>query len=1282
MKALPRFLLRLAAGAAALAFVAFAALVLWLRYVALPNVDGYRADIVSSIEKASGMRVSAKAIRGGWGGLRPVISAEGVEVSDRRGNPAFRLQRAEVSLSWWSLALGQIRFHDVDFYRPDLVLRRGADGLIYLADKPLNAASPDDDGKFTEWLLSQPRVGIHGATLTWRDDFLGAPEVRLTGVEIAVSKHLGRHRAALTAEPPAQLAHRIDVRADVVMSRRDNQWRAAGELYAESLNADLGRLRDHLPVPETLRSGVGSLRVWAQFSTDSVKELIADLNMRDARAQLAADVLPLELATVAGRATYRARPDGFTLATEGLRFRLASGMEVQPGNFSLTRAAQEGKVPRIEVRADGIDLKIAAALVDYFPVPRDVKGQLLRFAPRGRIADAAIAWTEDGAKAYSIKGRFEDLGVNAVDALPGVAGITGNIEGTEAGGALRIASKNAIVELGHVFRAPLAFDALEVQAQWKHAGRALEVVIDEAHFANADLDGTLAGTWRSLPDAKEKSPGFLDVKGTLSRALVSRAASYVPNRIANTRDWLERSIQEGEIPRATFELKGDLWEFPFGRDSQGRYVFEAEVRKARLRYHPDWPSVDGIDGTVRFENRRMEIHSERATIFASRVKTASAVIEDLTAKPPVLVLDLDIDTTGADSVRFLRESPLVNGPGAFTRAVAIEGPARFKYRMEYPLWGTEPARIAGDYLFAGATASVGRMLAMRDVKGRLSFTERGVRAPDITGTLFGRPATLAMSTESDGRVSTTIEGTIDATALAEYVAAPIVARITGTTGWKARVLSGRQGTELTVATDLKGLAVTLPEPLAKGADSSRTLTLQIERLGTESEMTTATLDGGVHGRFSRAAGTERWQVALKAGGPVIDEPMREGLWIYGEVPRLDVDAWLNVFALARRDDGPAATTAERPAGMELRGVDLRMGRMHYLGREFAQMQARLERDAAQWSGKLASPLVAGEVQWNPEGKGRVFARLERLAIPESTAQPPQDREAANADLPALDVTSERFDFRGRTLGKLDLKAEPAGDEWRIDRLDITTGHAQFKSSGVWRRTAQGSITTLNMRLDVANLNALFNQFGYGDYLKRGSGQLEGTLVWPGLPSEFALANISGTLTVDARGGQFARIEPGAGKLLGLVSLQSLPRRALFDFRDVFSEGFAFERIHGGVKVAHGVLLTDGFEISGPSAFVSLAGEVSLPLETQALTLRVVPEVGEGMALAATVFGTPVLGLSTLLVSKLLKNPIGKAVAYEYQVSGSWDNPIVTRTSAPPAKAAAAAPADATQPALP
>ncbi len=1252
-------------------------MVLWLRHDALPNVDRYRADIVASIEKSSGMKVKVRALSGGWGGLRPVISLEGLQIADRAGRAAFELDRAAVTLSWWALLRGELRFHDVDFYRPALELRRGADGLIYLADKPINASGPGD-GAFTEWLLAQPRLGIHDATLTWRDDFGGAPEVRLTGVEIGVEKHQGRHRASLTAKPPGELASRIDLRADVALIRQGTQWRATGEAFGESLNADLGLLRVHLPVPETLRSGVGSLRVWLRFSPAGMSEVVADLRVRDARAQLAADALPLELASLAGRATYQVNPKGFTFATEGLSFRLASVTGAQAGDFSLSRTTEPGQAPRMVVRANGIDLKIAATLVDYFPVPREVKGQVLRFAPRGRIADATVAWSDAEPKAYSVKGRFEDLAVNAVDTYPGVSGLSGSIDGSEAGGSLQITGTNSVFDLRHIFRAPLALAKIEARANWRHVGPALEVQILEAHVSNADADGRVSGIWRSLPEAREKSPGFVDLKGTFSRASPGRVANYLPNRIAETRGWLERSLQGGEMTRATFELKGDLYEFPFGKESRGHFVFEGDIRNARLDYHPDWPSIDAIDGTFKFQNRRIEIAASRAAIFASRMSASTAVIEDSMARPPLLILDADIDTSGADSVRFLRESPLVNGPGAFTRAVAIEGPARLKLHLEYPLWGTEPVRVAGDYLFAGATASVARTLVLRDIHGRLAFTERGVRAPELAGTMFGKPATLAMANQPDGRVLTEIEGAIDVPTLGAYVPQAINARLSGVAAWKARVLSGSKGTDVTITSDLKGLASTLPEPLVKTAADARPLEIQVQGVGTEGELALATLAPGVHWRSRRFApgGAERWQVALKMGAPVTHETARDGLWLYGEVPTLDVDAWLAVFAQERRSDvlKPGEELAQ---GLELRGIDLKMGRVRYLGREFAQMSVGLERRGAQWNGNLEGPLVAGAVQWTPEGKGRVIARLQRLAIPEAKDVPQSaPAPSADADLPVLDVIAERFDFRGKALGRLELKAQHAGEEWRIDHLDLTTDHSKFRSSGGWRRTGAGSITSLAVKLESENLNALMSQFGYGDYLKRGTGSLEGTLVWPGFPYEFSPGILSGTFKVESKRGQFAKLDPGAGKLLGLLSLQSLPRRAMFDFRDVFSDGFAYDGIQGNVKIARGILLTDDFQISGPSAFVSLSGEASLPQETQNLTLRVIPEVGEGMALAATLLGTPVLGLSTLLVSKLLKNPFGKAVAYEYQVTGSWDNPVVTRLSAPAAAAKAAASVEA------
>ncbi len=1243
---------------------------LWLRYDALPHADRYRERIVSSIERASGMAVKVRALHGGWEGLRPRVTLEGFELADRAGRPAFALERAEVTLSWWALFAGRVRFHDVDFYRPALALRRGRDGLVYLGDKALNASETNDDRAFAQWLLAQPRLGVHDATLDWRDDLTGAPEVRFTSVQIAMRKHLGHHHAAVTALPPPELAGRIDIRADMSIARAAARWVATGQLFAEAVDTDLGGLRAHLPVAESLRSGVGSVRVWATFAQGAVHDVTADINLRDAKAQLAADALPLALASISGRATYRARADGFAFATEGLRFRLPDGSEARPGKFSLSRTNAAGKPPLVEVRADGIDLKIAATLMDYFPMPRDIKGQVQRFAPRGRLVDAALTWTGADAahmKSYSLKGRFEELAVNAVDAWPGVSGMSGSLEGTEAGGSLHIDARRATVDLPHVFQAPLALDTLAGDATWKHEGAALRVDLADVRFANADAEGKVAGMWRSLPDVHEANLGAVDLHGSVVRAVASQVPRYLPNVIAPVRDWLAHALQAGHASDVTFELKGDLRQFPFGAGREGHFLVDGAVDHGRLRYHPDWPAVDAIDGRFRFENRRMEIRARQAAIFSSRASNVSAVIDDLGGQPAVLVLDGNVDTSGADSMRFLRESPLVNGPGSFTRAVAIEGPGRLRLHLDFPLGDGQPVRVAGEYQFAGATATVGQDLAMRDVRGRLAFTDRGVRAPEITGTLFGKPARVAMSMQGESQVLTTVEGAIDARALDDYLPAAFARAMKGGTTWRARVLSGPQGTDVAVSSDLAGLEVGLPQPLAKGAPDKRALSVSIAHLGADNEVSTAALGGVIFGRFQRMPGTGAWNVALRFGAPLRDEPVHEGVWLYGALPVLDVDAWQAVF----RESGEAA--GRESPGMGLRGVDLAAGRMRYLGRDFSDMRARLERVGAQWNGRLDSPNVAGDVQWNPEGKGRLVARLARLAIAESATNDTHANATSGegGDLPALDVTAERFEFRGHWLGHLDLKAQPAGDEWRIDALEIGNDHARFHSSGGWRRRAADSTTTLAVRLDADNLNKLLAQFGYGDYLKRGTGSLEGTLVWAGYPYDFALANLAGRFRVDAKSGQFAKIEPGAGKLLGLLSLQSLPRRATLDFRDVFSEGFAFDRIQGDVRVAHGVLITDNFEISGSSAFVGLNGDVSLPDETQNLTLRVVPEVTEGVALAATLIGTPVLGLSTLLVSKLLKNPLGKVVAYEYHVTGTWDNPHVTRTSAAPPKATAA-----------
>ena len=151
--------------------------------------------------------------------------------------------------------------------------------------------------------------------------------------------------------------------------------------------------------------------------------------------------------------------------------------------------------------------------------------------------------------------------------------------------------------------------------------------------------------------------------------------------------------------------------------------------------------------------------------------------------------------------------------------------------------------------------------------------------------------------------------------------------------------------------------------------------------------------------------------------------------------------------------------------------------------------------------------------------------------------------------------------------------------------------------------------------------------------------------------------------MDAENGQFNKLEPGVGRLLGVLSLQSLPRRITLDFRDVFSQGFAFDSINGNLSMNKGVIETRDLQISGPAAKVLMSGSASVPQETQNLKVRVQPAIGESLAVGAMI-AHPAAGALAWLAQKVLRDPLDQAFAYDYSVTGSWADPKVEKLSAP------------------
>ena len=130
----------------------------------------------------------------------------------------------------------------------------------------------------------------------------------------------------------------------------------------------------------------------------------------------------------------------------------------------------------------------------------------------------------------------------------------------------------------------------------------------------------------------------------------------------------------------------------------------------------------------------------------------------------------------------------------------------------------------------------------------------------------------------------------------------------------------------------------------------------------------------------------------------------------------------------------------------------------------------------------------------------------------------------------------------------------------------------------------------------------------GKVLRGGKGSLTGSVSWPGSPLSPDTAKMSGQIKVAIDAGQVLNASPGAARLLGVFSMQSLQRRLLLDFRDLFEEGFVFDNVTGDLKLGAGVATTNNLRMRGPAAVVLMEGEADIERETQ--NLRVVRRAGD------------------------------------------------------------------------
>jgi uncharacterized protein (TIGR02099 family) len=1252
-----RWSYRIAIAALFLAGLAFASTVVALRYWILPNIGQYREDIAASITRAADQRVTIGAIDASWERLRPHLLLRDVQVYDRQGRPALALQHVDGTLSWWTLLVGELRLHSLEIKDPVLSLRRDVAGHIFIAGIELN--QPDSDSGFADWLLQQSLIVIRNAVVEWRDDKRQAPALTLSHVNLRLESSGRRHRLGLQAVPPVELAAPLDIRADLKGEKVADLAAWAGKVYAKLDHADIAAWQVWLPFPFELRHGYGGVQAWLGFKAGGVSEVTADVRLNDVTARFSSDLPQFDLHSLSGRLGWQPLSGGFEFNAQRLSLATKSGVSLPATDLLVRYVPAQGKKSATgEIRANGLYLEPLVKLADALPLPPEVRGNLAEIGPQGSFRDFSVKWSGDwkAPQRYTAKGGFTGLGMKSFGKLPGFSGLSGNLDANEKTGTLALDSHGVRVNFPDLFREPLEMDALTAQLKWKKQakGNGMDLDLTSLSLANRHLAGTLFGSYKMVSG----TPGTVDLTGQFTRGDARQVGRYIPLTIGqSTRDWLNTALLAGQSNDVRLKLRGNLADFPFAGGKRGLFEVAGKVTGGTLEYAPGWPKIENISVDLLFRGARMEITAHQGNTDGMQISRTRAVIPDLLSWDEMLEVEGEASGPTGDMIKFIDRSPVSAMIDDFTAGMGASGNGNFKLNLVIPLRRNQDSRVAGSYQFVNNRIVLGADFPpLEQVNGRLDFTEASVAIPQITALALGGPASVSGATQKDGGVRINARGRATAAGMRGLADQQITRNLSGTADWRGVVSIRKKQADMQLESSLVGLAVNLPAPFGKKATDA--VPLRFEKKITSANQDLLLLDYGKALSAVLSRNHENGKTTIERGavtlGAAAALPPQPGIWLGGELALLDLDHWRGIL-------GQSSAQTQLPG---FAGLNLKFGAVDAFGKRFNDLRINAKMHEGTWQGKIESRELAGNVSWNSEGRGRLQARLGHLTIPDPApaklgvpTDAPQEQEK---ELPALDVVAESFSVKQKKLGKLELLAVQEDEDWRIEKLRISNPDGSLRMDGLWQGWRSRPRTNANLHLEAQDLGKLLARLGYPDAVKRGTAKLDGQLSWAGSPHEINFPSLAGNLQLEANNGQFLEIEPGAGKLLGLLSLQSLPRRLTLDFRDIFSEGFAFNSISGSARIRRGVARTDDLRLEGPAARVQMQGEADLARETQNLKVRVVPQLGEGVSVAGAFLGGPVVGIAALVAQKLLRDPIDQIAAYEYSITGTWDNPDVVK----------------------
>lgn len=1241
-------------GQLALVALLFTATLLTLLRLLLPQTVQYSPEFESLISNLIGRTVSFEDLSAKIQGFEPRLDLRNVTILDAQNkDSAIRFSELEIGFSIsQSLLQWQLIPDKIIIVGPKLTILILPDqnfqvgGFLISMDNQANPPSKN----LLNWLLAQEEIQIREAEINLQNFNLPEQNLKLSHLSLDIGKEERFRKITASSMVRGAILGHVNLTGYFNDLELDSIKRFTSRLHLKTTDLKINNFK----FAGNLINGALDLDYWGSFFGTTLMKQAGEFALSDFSLS---PYSPQDQLSPTFKAQRLSAGFNWTRAAKswGLLF---TDLDVQHALRKWSSPSLNAQFHRgngaLRIKASSLDIGDMLALAMPFSTAKN-EYPLIK---RGKAANLDFYYR--GGNEKKIHADMDLLDVEIVEGgkFPGISGLNGSLSLRDQAGVLEIDSRQVQYSQKNLFREPLHTDQITGKIHWQLSEENARVFGEDLQIESQDLG---ARAYFELDLQKGRSPELFLIADIL-HADGEQTSRYLPAGIMSqkTVNWLDKGIIDANVSGGKVLLKGALKDFPF-TNNDGRFRVEAKFDQGQLNYQSNssWPTLDEIDGLLIFDGERMEILANSARTLDSKVLQASAVIAHLrqVKNSEGLVIAGELAGDLSDAVKFLNQSPLHKVLGPEVLGINARGNHHLTLDLRIPLTEGGNVKVKGRSLIVDGSIQLPQPdLKLEQVSSTVDFSESSIIFDQGMAKTLGGNTAFKIINESIGKERHTkieAEGASNIQEAAALIGLPVEGIAKGTLSWKGSLDIANEW-KFNVDTELGSIDLSFPAPLNKPDDNRLSLIISGNCLcsGSNPEVyLDLSSSNNLFAGIALSSSNKKWSIKAADLAFGKDSHLTEkAITLRGAMPVFNLDEWQDWL---ENRSIPSTAGQSLPVNFDLKIADFSSFDQHFVDigvtGSLRQSEWFLDFDGKGLKGHLGL-----------QEQNRVIKLLADFDVLDIVAFSDQAGSTINpADLPKLDIYIKNLTYNGRQIGELELNTSPQINGLVADKIKLSHGSSAWNGSGAWTSNQGIHESAMRVALETGDFSEVWQIIGLKPLISDAKGDALANVSWPGTPYQFSLNTLTGTLVADLSAGRIRSLEPGLGRLFGILSIERLEKRLFLDFSDILGRGLTFDKFKSSLKLDEGNAKLEKLSIHGPAARINMSGAINLLNHGIDLTVSSVPHVTSSLPLAATIASVG-LGAAVYVGQQLLEKRIDDLTDRRYSITGTWDDPIVER----------------------